>query len=105
MVVDKPHNLYLQIALNQGCIALMAFLVAVMLYIVQSIKLYTRKMDYTLKEIMGCACMEAVIGYLGAGIFNDSVVSVAPIFWVIWGFGIATNEMVALSRQEASHHL
>lgn len=99
MVVDKPHNLYLQIALNQGCIALVAFLVAVLLYIVQSMKLYTRKMDYTLKEIMGCACMGAVVGYLGAGVFNDSVVSVAPIFWVIWGFGIATNYLCKEERK------
>lgn len=98
MIVDKPHNLYLQIALNQGVIALLAFLVVVMLYIVQSIKLYALKEDYSMKEMMGSACLLAVVGYLGAGMFNDSVVSVAPIFWVILGFGIATNYLMSYER-------
>ena len=99
MVVDKPHNLYLQIALNEGCVALIAFLVAVIFYIVQSIKLYIRRESYNTQEIMGCACMGAVIGYLGAGVFNDSVISVAPIFWVIWGFGIASNYLCLQKRR------
>ena len=30
----------------------------------------------------------AIIGYLVAGIFNDSAVSVAPIFWLLLGTGI-----------------
>lgn len=94
MIVDKPHNLYLQIALNQGVVALIAFLVVMILYIVQSIKLYACKEAYSIKEIMGSACLVAVVGYLGAGLFNDSVVSVAPIFWVILAFGMATNYLM-----------
>ena len=43
IVVDKPHNLYLQIALNDGFIALLAFLAIMIIYIVDSIKLYALK--------------------------------------------------------------
>ena len=42
-IVDKPHNLYLQIALNDGVIALLAFLAIMIIYIVDSIKLYALK--------------------------------------------------------------
>ncbi|WP_160683767.1 O-antigen ligase family protein [Clostridium sp. C2-6-12] len=91
MIVDKPHNLYLQIALNEGVIALLAFLVIMILYIVDSLRLYSRKDFYEKPQILGVAACLGVIGYLFAGIFNDSVISVAPIFWIILGSGIAIN--------------
>lgn len=90
-IVDKPHNLYLQIALNEGVIALLAFLGIILIYIVDSIKLYALKSKFTENEIMGISVFLAVIGYLFAGIFNDSVISVAPIFWVVLGVGVAVN--------------
>lgn len=99
MVVDKPHNLYLQIGINQGGIALLAFLGFVLLYIIQSLKLYTFKGFYENIEIMGIACLVAVVGYLGAGLFNDSVVSVAPIFWILLGGGISTNYIIMKEKR------
>lgn len=90
-IVDKPHNLYLQIALSEGVIALLAFLGIILIYIVDSIKLYALKSKFTENEIMGISVFLAVIGYLFAGIFNDSVISVAPIFWVVLGVGVAVN--------------
>ena len=93
ITVDKPHNLYLQIAVNQGLIALVAFLILVGTYIVNTIKTYAFRKDYGTKEIVGIAFFLAVIGYLGAGIFNDSVVSVAPIFWILLGSGMGMTFM------------
>lgn len=93
IIVDKPHNLYLQVALNNGVIALLAFLSIMIIYIVDSIKLYALKNDYDKSQILGSVTCLGVIGYLFAGIFNDSVVSVAPIFWIILGVGIALNYM------------
>jgi len=93
MIVDKPHNLYLQIALNDGLIALLAFLTVMLIYIVDSIKLYALKKDYDKPQILGSVTCLGVIGYLFAGIFNDSVVSVAPVFWIVLGVGVALNYM------------
>ncbi|PHV70146.1 hypothetical protein CS063_11760 [Sporanaerobium hydrogeniformans] len=97
-VVDKPHNLYLQIAVNQGIIALLSFLVMVLVYIVDSFKLYGLKKHYGVDELIGLGMLLSVIGYLAAGIFNDSSVSVAPLFWVLLGIGIASNYRVAKKR-------
>lgn len=99
MVVDKPHNMYLQIGINQGGIALLAFLGFIGLYIIQSLRLYTFKGVYQNIEIIGVAYFVAVIGYLGAGVFNDSIVSVAPIFWILLGGGIATNYMIVKEKR------
>ncbi|GAA0077170.1 O-antigen ligase family protein [Clostridium sp. CTA-5] len=91
MLVDKPHNLYLQTALNEGVIALLVFLAIMIIYIVDSIKLYALKKEYNKQQILGCVTCLGVIGYLFAGIFNDSVVSVAPVFWIVLGVGVALN--------------
>ncbi len=91
MIVDKPHNLYLQIALGQGVIALIAFMILVGTYLIDSIRLYAFKRYYTNEQALGIATMLAIVGYLGAGIFNDSIISVAPIFWVLLAAGIAIN--------------
>jgi len=92
-IVDKPHNLYLQIALNNGLIALIAFLVIMLVYIVDSLRLYALKKSYETSQLLGAATSLGVIGYLFAGIFNDSIISVAPIFWIILGVGVALNYM------------
>ncbi|WP_341478086.1 O-antigen ligase family protein [Clostridium chromiireducens] len=91
IIIDKPHNLYLQIALNEGLVALFAFLSIVIIYIIDSIKLYALKTEYSKSQILGSATCLGVIGYLFAGIFNDSVISVAPIFWIVLGIGVSLN--------------
>ncbi len=102
MLVDKPHNLYLQIGIQQGGIALVAFLVIIGAYLVHSFRLYALRKDYRTEEVIGAALTLSIIGYLGAGIFNDSVVSVAPIFWVLLGTGIAINMMNTSKKSDAA---
>ncbi len=90
-VVDKPHNMYLQIAVNTGLVSLFVLLVFWIIYIFNSIKLYWKLELNSLDKLFGLACLLSVIGYLIAGIFNDHIVSVSPIFWVILGLGININ--------------
>lgn len=100
IIVDKPHNLYLQIGIQQGGIALVAFFVLIATYVVESIKLYGLKKEYNQQQVVGLALTLGIVGYLGAGMFNDSVVSVAPIFWVLLGCGMATNYIVKQQQQQ-----
>ena len=93
MIVDKPHNLYLQIGINHGVIALLAFVAMMMAYLIDSFKLYALRRKYSVQQVIGVAIALAVIGYLGAGFFNYSIVSVAPIFWALFGVGIAVNQL------------
>lgn len=91
IVVDKPHNLYLHIAISTGVLSLMALLIVWLSYIVDSLKLYSKLTFNSLDKYVGASCFISVIGYLFAGIFNDQVVSVAPMFWIIIGLGISIN--------------
>ena len=91
ITVDKPHNMYLQMFYSNGLIALVAFLGIAVFYLVDCFRLYALRKSYRREQIMGTAVMLGIVGYLAAGIFNDSVVSVAPMFWVLLGTGAALN--------------
>lgn len=91
ITVDKPHNMYLQIFYSNGLIAFIAFLAIVVFYLVDCFRLYALKKEYRREQAMGAAVMLGVVGYLAAGMFNDSTVSVAPMFWVLLGTGAALN--------------
>lgn len=91
VTVDKPHNLYLQIFYGNGLIALIAFLAICVFYLVDCFRLYALRREYRPEQIMGAAVMLGVVGYLAAGMFNDSVVHVAPLFWILLGVGAALN--------------
>ena len=90
-LVDKPHNLYLQIGINTGAISLIGFLAIVIMYLIQSIRMYFKNNLEDEIEIVGLGIFIAVLSYLVAGIFNDSTVAVAPVFWILLGTGIAIN--------------
>lgn len=92
MIVDKPHNMYLQTAINTGVISLLALLILWGIYLISSIKLYKSMIYDSIEKNVGFACFVAVFAYLIAGIFNDQIVSVAPLFWLVLGMGISINE-------------
>ncbi len=91
--VDKAHNMYLQTALNTGVLSLLAMLALFIIYFVSSIKIYLRSGSVWsgFLPAAGAACFTAFCGYAAAALFNDSVVSVAPVFWVLLGLGIGIN--------------
>ena len=94
MVVDKPHDLYLQVGINTGIISLLALISLFIAYFVRSTRLYIKN-DYSdFVSRAGVAIFVAVCGYLGAAFFNDSLVSVAPVFWILIGLGISVNYML-----------
>lgn len=91
IVVDKAHSLYLQIAVNTGVLSLLTLLAIWGYYIFSSFKLYNKVELNSLERYVGAFCSAGILGYLAAGIFNDNVVSVFPIFWIILGMGISIN--------------
>lgn len=90
-IVDKPHNMYLQIAVNTGLISLIAVLALFIGYIIWSIKLYLKSEFEDFISIAGVGIFIGICGFLTAGLVNDSSVSVAPMFWGLLGVGIAIN--------------
>ena len=87
MIIGKPHNWYLQIALGSGVLSLLCLLAFFGWYGVKTIRVYFREVQGD-RTLMAFAVLLCVIGFLAAGMFNDSVVSVSPILWMLCGFGV-----------------
>lgn len=88
MIVDKPHNLYLQTIVSTGLPSLLALIALFIVYVILWIKHIRQTDKDDIRRWMSIGIFAAICGYLIAGLFNDSVVSVAPVFWVLWGLGI-----------------
>lgn len=87
IVVDKPHNFYLQSAVNHGVVFLLLMIVWIALMISKTVmKKFRVSSDLDgIQKSISIACVGAVLGYLVAGMFNDSIVGVSQIFWVLLG--------------------
>ena len=79
-VISRPHNLYLQTAIQLGIPAL-AGMLAVILAITWSL--------HKRKDTLSAALSGSIMLWLLMGITNDSVVVVTPIFCAILGMGAA----------------
>lgn len=95
-VVDKPHNTYLQIAINTGVLSLLAFLIFISWYVIYSFKLYIKGV-FNQFFAAGVACLTAVISFLASSLGNDSTIAVSLTFWIVLGVGIACNNLYSKS--------
>lgn len=105
-IIDKPHNMYLQTAINTGFISLLALLTVFGMYLVEGVKLFINRSYETLEEYLGAGLMASISAYLVSGIFNDQIMSVGPLFYAMLGLGIAVNQIIkkdALKAHEEKH--
>jgi O-antigen ligase len=93
-IVDKPHDMYLDIIIGTGGVSLLSLLVLWGIYVIQSMKLYIRSKFENFTEYVGVAIMFGICGFLAAGLVNDSTVSTVPMFYGLLGTGIAINYMI-----------
>lgn len=93
-IMSKPHSLYLQVGVQTGVVSLVAFLVFYFMYLIDSIILYLKHNLDTFVSQAGVAVMVGTVSYMVSGISNDSSISVAPIYWVMIGLGIAINVII-----------
>ncbi len=90
VIIDKPHNMFLQIGINTGFISLLVMMALFVFYIVQTVKKVFKDKSQALNAIR-IGIMAGVVAYLVAAMTTDSVVSVAPVFWVLLGMGFGAN--------------
>lgn len=94
LILSKPHNLYLQIAVQTGMLSLICFLVFYGWYFVSSLRLYFRLKFDNILTVVGFAIMLGTLGYMISGIANDSTITVAPLYWALIGTGIGINNQI-----------
>ncbi len=90
VIVDKPHNMFLQTGINTGVLSLVVMLSLFALYFVTTVKAVMRGGDQSLNALR-FAFLAGITAYIAAGLTTDSVVSVAPVFWTMLGAGFGAN--------------
>lgn len=91
ILVDKPHNMYIQLAINTGVVSMIAFIIMVGLYMISGYKYIIRKPLSSYESYLGLGIMTSVFAYMVAAIANDSLVSVSCVFWILLGIGVSIN--------------
>ncbi len=78
-IEDKAHNIYLEIAVASGLFALVAFLLFLSNFLRrQQIK-------------TGFIFLVMILTYLLQGLFNNDIVQLMPLFWIVLGLSISNN--------------
>lgn len=104
-LITKPHNMYLQIAIQTGMLSLILFLIFYGMYFVSSFRLYIKGRFNSYYAQVGVAIFIGTIAYMVTGLANDSSITTAPVFWTLMGIGIAINHKVKpLIQKEAEEY-
>jgi hypothetical protein len=82
MLVDKAHNIYIQIAINSGVIALASYLALVIISLFRTSK-YILKNHPNSQNVWISATFISIFSYSIAAFFNDSTVQLSSVFWVL----------------------
>jgi hypothetical protein len=101
IVVDKAHNMYLGAAVGTGILSVFALLAMYILYCMQSFKIYRKSSYSSFLEYAGVGIFIGVVGFLFAGLINDSSVSTMPLFYGLFGTGIAINMLLKKAAAKA----
>ena len=102
ITVDKPHNMYMGMFQGTGGIAAAAFVIMLLMYILQTVKVLKGIEYMSFSEYAAAGIFIGVIGFAVAGLMNDSSVSVMPLFYTMLGTGIALNFILKRKAQEVS---
>lgn len=99
IIFTRPHNFYLQMGIQTGVLSLVAFLVFYITYFVKGCKLYFFRKYRSQEEWTGFALFLCTIGFMAAGIANDSLIVVTPIFYLLLGTGMAVNQKLCPEKE------
>ena len=74
VLIDKLHNIYLDVAVNKGVISMLALVVVYLFYLIESVKTYRKNELNSIKDYIGMDICIAVPGFMVSGLVNDSTV-------------------------------
>lgn len=97
-IMSKPHNMYLQVWVQNGLIALLGMLGIFLLYTVGTFRLYFARGRKGFLPNMGICVFLGITGYMVAGLANDATITVAPLYWALLGIGFTINRLAAAEK-------
>ena len=100
MIVDKPHNTYIQIAINIGIIALILSIILMLIYFNKYIKFVLKDSNNIDLDKYYYAITTAIISFFIAAIMYDSTIAITPIFCILLGVGIRLSTDYEKNKME-----
>jgi len=100
VLVDKPHNTYLQVAMGAGVPALLLYLYILILHFKRYLQAFRRRGLQEESDIIMLALFVGWLGYLFQGLSNDSVLSNAPVFWALFGLSVSYVKNALVEKTE-----
>ena len=79
VIIDKPHNWYLQIIISTGFISFICISIIF-------IKIISKNIIQKNKNHFDYGILIGICTFLVVGVFNDSIISVNPVFWILIGY-------------------
>lgn len=92
MIIGKPHNLYLQIAVQSGVLSMICFVVFYLWYFFSGLYIFYKAAFDRPLVFIGFAMLLGTMGYMISALANDSTIAVSPLYWILMGVGIAINQ-------------
>lgn len=99
-IMTKPHNMYLQIWVQDGLVALLGMLGIFLLYMIDTFRRYFGKGRKGFLPNMGICVFLGTAAYMVVGLANDSTITTAPLFWAMLGIGFTINRMAASEKEQ-----
>ena len=95
-ILTKPHNMYMQLWVEESFVTLIAFLVLVIYLLWKAVKTFAY---LPLKEHpVGIALIFSIVGYMVAGLANDTNIVTGPVFWIL--LGLLAREIARANKGE-----
>lgn len=98
-IFEKPHNMYLQTAMDTGLVGLVGFLALFTLYLFSLIRANETVTD-SVKQTYLRASILIVTAYLLQGFVNDNHLSIQPMLYTVLGVGMALSKTSHTSDPE-----
>ena len=99
-IYTRPHSFYLQMGVQTGVVSLVAFMVFYGGYFVSGCKRYFFCEFKKTEEQLGAALWLSTVGFMIAGLANDSLIVVSPVFYVLLGTGLAVNDKLCPVKKQ-----
>jgi len=93
IIVDKPHNMYLQFAVNTGIISMLALVGLLALFGIRAMwEIFTDGEQNNFELFMRIGLLVGIFAFAVSGLSTDSNVNTATVFWALLGMGYAMLE-------------
>lgn len=98
--VDKPHNMYIQIGVQTGLISLIVYIMILIKYGLDTLKYYIKIDFHESIDNIGIGLFLSIFAFSFTALFNDSIISVSPLYWTMIGLGLAVNALIKKRKIE-----